>query len=84
MISWLFGWKEKLAAAGLAVVLLLGWIFKIRRDAERKGAQKATDAINKETQRTRDEWNKIDSSPVPVDDALSSLRQRAHREGSNT
>ncbi len=84
MISWLIGWKEKLIGIGIAVALFMGWILKIKRDAERKGAQKVTDAVNKETERTRNEWQKIDDTPLGVDDALKRLRQRASREDGNS
>lgn len=80
MISWLIGWKEKLIGLAIAVALFMGWVFKIKKDAERKGAQKVTDAVNKETERTRNEWQKIDDTPLGVDDALRRLRQRASRE----
>ena len=83
MFSWIIGWKEKLIGIGIAVALFMGWVFKIKRDAEKKGAQKVTDAINKETKRTKDEWQKIDDTPLGVDDALRGLRQRASREDGN-
>jgi pyruvate/2-oxoglutarate dehydrogenase complex dihydrolipoamide acyltransferase (E2) component len=83
VFSWIIGWKEKLIGIGIAVALFMGWVFKIKRDAEKKGAQKVTDAINKETKRTKDEWQKIDDTPLGVDDALRGLRQRASREDGN-
>ena len=81
MLDLFIGWKEKLIGAGLAALLFIGWIFKIKHDAEKKGAQKVTDAINKETQKTKDAWQKIDNTPVGVDDALNSLRKRTNRDG---
>lgn len=84
MISWLIGWKEKLIGLGIAVALFMGWVLKIKRDAERKGAQKVTDAVNKETERTKNEWQKIDDTSLGVDDALRRLRQRASREDGNS
>jgi len=81
MLSWLIGWKERLIGIAVAAVIFMGWIFKIKHDAEKKGAQKVTDAINKETEKKKDAWQKIDNTPVGVDDALNSLRKRSDREG---
>lgn len=82
-MTWLIGWKEKAIALGLTVLVFLGWIFKIKKEAEAKGAQKVKDQIRRETEKKRNEWQKIDDTPIGVDAALDSLRQRSSRESGN-
>ena len=83
-MSWFFGIKEKLIALGLGALAILGYIWKIKRDAEAKGRKEIVDKVNAETQRKKDEWQKIDDTPLGVDDALSRLRKRASRNDGNS
>ncbi len=83
MFDFIIGWKEKLIGIGLALVLFWGWITKVKWQARREGAKAVTDAIKTETEKTKNEWQKIDDTPLGVDDALRRLRERARREGHN-
>lgn len=84
MFSFFLGWKEKLIGIGLVLGILWGWIAKIKYTAKREGRKEVTDVIAKETQKKKDDWQKIDDTPLGVDDALRRLRDRARHEGSNS
>lgn len=80
MLNLLIGWKEKAIAIGVAFLAVLGYIWNIKRKAKAEGKAEVITEINKQTQKTKDEWNKIDSTDLSVDDALSRLRQRSNRQ----
>lgn len=81
MFNFIFGLKEKLIAVGLFLVLVFGYITKIKWQAKREGQKEVIDQLNKETKRKEDEWKKIDDTPSDVDSAISELRERAKRHG---
>lgn len=75
------GWKVKLIAAGLFMVTIAGYLFKIKRESYNKGKEAVNEAIRKENERVRDGWQKIDDTPSTVDDALGRLRKRSSAKG---
>lgn len=80
-MSWILGWKEKLIALGLGVSLVLGYLFKVKRDAKSEGRKEVINEVNKETRKKQDEWKKIDDTPTDVDTAIRELRERARSQG---
>lgn len=84
MLSWLIGWKEKAIALGLFLLTVLGYIMKIKYSARKQGREDAYKEVADATEKKKNEWKKIDDTPVGVDDALSRLRKRASRSDGNT
>ena len=80
-VDWLVGFKTKLIAIGVAILIFAGWLLKFRSDARREGAQKLKDQIDHENKKVTDAWAKIDRTPTPVDAALSGLRKRSRDSG---
>lgn len=59
---------------------IIVWILQIKWDARKKAKKEVIDSINKETQRVRDEWSKIDNSDVSIDDAINGLRKHKRKD----
>ena len=81
LLALLIGWKAKLIAFGAFALVVLGWIFKIKRESYNKGKEEVHKSIQKENERVKDGWQKIDNSPRDVDDALARLRKRSADKG---
>jgi len=81
LLALLIGWKAKLIAFGAFSLVVLGWIFKIKRESYNKGKEEVHKSIQKENERVKDGWQKIDNSPRDVDDALARLRKRSADKG---
>ena len=58
----------------------LFFLWEFRRRAKKQGSQEAMDKVNKETQRVKDEWSKIDNSDVSIDDAINGLRKHKRKD----
>lgn len=69
--------KLKLILAVLGGILF--WVWNIKREAREIGRKEVRDEVNKETKRVKDEWQKIDSSPVSIDDAISGLQRDSRK-----
>jgi hypothetical protein len=81
LVNWFVGVKAKLIAIGIAALVFFGWLLKFKYQAQREGAQKLKDQIEKENKKVTDAWTKIDRSPSNVDNALGRLRKRSRDSG---
>lgn len=81
VVNWLVGFKTKLIAIGLAILMFSAWILKIKRDARKEGEQRYRQKIDEETKKVEDAWKKIDTAPADVDSSLSRLRKRSADRG---
>lgn len=59
---------------------LLAWYFRSLSKARNEGRKEVQEKINKETQKVRDEWSKIDNSDVSIDDAINGLHKHSRKD----
>lgn len=78
MIAGLFAnvWAKIIAVGAilLAILIAVGSIF---RKGEQAGQAKVERNVNEATAKTQAAFDRIDSAPDSIDDALSKLRQRS-------
>lgn len=70
----------KIRVIFFVVTGVLFFLWELRRRAKKQGSQEAMDKVNKETQRVKDEWSKIDNSDVSIDDAINGLRKHKRKD----
>ncbi len=58
----------------VALLGVVGFLFKYGSDQKKQGENQALSKVNTETQKVQDEWNKVDARPKSVDDAIERLR----------
>lgn len=78
ILAWLSKMSFKVWGVVITVLAVLAWLFKFKRDAEQRGAEKVKTAVRKETDRVKEKWDEIDRTDPDLDAALNGL-QRSRR-----